>query len=192
MSNKFNINALTQKHSLGLTDDVKYIREVVFVDEQKFLDEFDNLDPIVQHITFYYNNKPIACCRYFKADDNNNNSYQIGRIAVLKEYRGNGIGKTCDGHQRTGSCMFCDIIVQAKACKQRRQGNQRHGHGSSRLFLRQSQCHIPVHDRLADGADQPSDPKCIQTVLPKGRFWGHSLNQFSVFFFRHYDPFLLG
>lgn len=93
MSNKFNINALTQKHSLGLTDDVKYIREVVFVDEQKFLDEFDNLDPIVQHITFYYNNKPIACCRYFKADDNNNNSYQIGRIAVLKEYRGNGIGK---------------------------------------------------------------------------------------------------
>lgn len=90
---KFNIDMLTEKPSVGMTKDVEYIRTVVFVDEQNFKDEFDEIDPVAVHIAFYYNNKPIACCRYFKADCQDENVYQVGRIAVLKEYRGKNIGK---------------------------------------------------------------------------------------------------
>ena len=42
-----------------LTEDEKYIREVVFVKEQGFVDEFDEIDDNSIHIVFYDMDKPV-------------------------------------------------------------------------------------------------------------------------------------
>lgn len=72
-----------------LSEDEKMIRETVFIDEQKFKIEFDDTDDIATHIVMYLDNHPVGCCRLFKQD----NEYHIGRIAVLKPYRGKGYGE---------------------------------------------------------------------------------------------------
>ena len=72
-----------------LSEDEKYIRETVFIEEQKFKIEFDDTDDIATHIVMYLDNQPVSCCRLFKQD----NEYHIGRIAVLKPYRGKGYGE---------------------------------------------------------------------------------------------------
>lgn len=75
-----------------LSDDAKAIREEVFVREQKFTNEFDEIDKKAYHIVMYKDDTPIACCRFYK-DDKIKDNYVAGRIAVRKEYRGNHIGK---------------------------------------------------------------------------------------------------
>ena len=72
-----------------LSEDEKFIRETVFIEEQKFKIEFDDTDDIATHIVMYLDNQPVGCCRLFKQD----NEYHIGRIAVLKPYRGKGYGE---------------------------------------------------------------------------------------------------
>lgn len=72
-----------------LSEDEKMIRETVFIDEQKFKIEFDDTDDIATHIVMYLDNNPVGCCRLYKQE----NEYHIGRIAVLKPYRGKGYGE---------------------------------------------------------------------------------------------------
>ena len=74
-----------------LPDDAIMIRNVVFKDEQGFEDEFDELDESdkVKHMVFYKDSEPIGTCRYYMEDG----KYKIGRIAVVKEYRGKGVGQ---------------------------------------------------------------------------------------------------
>ena len=72
-----------------LSEDEKMIRETVFIEEQKFKIEFDDTDDIATHIVMYIDNNPVGCCRLYKQD----NEYHIGRIAVLKPYRGKGYGE---------------------------------------------------------------------------------------------------
>ena len=69
--------------------EAREIREEVFVKEQGFEEEFDSVDNIATHILAYDENKVVATCRFFKQE----NYYLIGRIAVIKEYRGSGIGR---------------------------------------------------------------------------------------------------
>ncbi len=80
---------LTYKKSTGLTEDARKIREEVFINEQGFKYEFDETDPVCTHIVFYDGDTPAAVCRYYKRDG----EYRIGRLAVMREYRGMGIGK---------------------------------------------------------------------------------------------------
>ena len=68
------------------------IRTIVFVNEQGFLQEFDDIDDRAIHLIFYQDNKPIATARLFK-DLDNDDTYIIGRLAVLKEYRGCHFGE---------------------------------------------------------------------------------------------------
>ena len=79
------------KITKGITEDVKKIRIEVFVDEQKFVDEFDELDDTSTHIGFYDNGEIIAICRFFPYDDKG--TYKLGRIAVKKSYRGKDVGR---------------------------------------------------------------------------------------------------
>lgn len=72
-----------------LSEDEKLIRETVFIEEQKFKIEFDDTDDIATHIVMYLDNQPVGCCRLYKQE----NEYHIGRIAVLKPYRGKGCGE---------------------------------------------------------------------------------------------------
>lgn len=73
-----------------LSDDAMTVRQIVFIDEQGFKDEFDDIDKISTHLVAYDNNKPIATCRFFWS--NEKNAYLIGRLAVVKDYRGKALG----------------------------------------------------------------------------------------------------
>jgi len=72
----------------GLNNDIIKIRTSVFVDEQGFQDEFDEIDKTCSHIVLYDGKKPVATCRYF----NDGTSFHIGRVAIIKEYRGKHLG----------------------------------------------------------------------------------------------------
>lgn len=76
-------------------DDLTHAREIrtaVFVDEQGFENEFDSTDPIAHHVLIYDEGAPVGTARFFP-DDKIENRYIIGRIAVLKDYRGKGYGR---------------------------------------------------------------------------------------------------
>ena len=67
------------------------IRTEVFIDEQGFKEEFDDIDNIALHAVLYYDDIPIAVSRIYY--DEERKSYIIGRIAVIKPFRGQGIGR---------------------------------------------------------------------------------------------------
>lgn len=77
----------TKKYTT-LPQEAKDIRVEVFMKEQGFENEFDDIDDISFHIVVFDEEKPIGTCRFFKE----NNHYTIGRVAVLKEYRNQHIG----------------------------------------------------------------------------------------------------
>lgn len=67
------------------------IRKKVFVDEQGFQNEFDDIDLIATHFVLFDDSEiAIATCRVFK--ESKNSVYILGRLAVLKENRGKNIG----------------------------------------------------------------------------------------------------
>lgn len=68
------------------------IRKKVFVDEQGFQNEFDDVDLIAVHfVLFDDSDRPIATCRVF--EEQKNSAYILGRLAVAKESRGKNIGR---------------------------------------------------------------------------------------------------
>lgn len=75
-----------------LTDECKIIRQKVFIEEQHFENEFDDIDKTALHIIAYIDNKPVGTGRMFQSE--NSGEYIIGRIAVLKDYRKYHIGST--------------------------------------------------------------------------------------------------
>ena len=64
------------------------IREKVFVEEQGFENEFDDIDSSCLHLIVYKDEQPIGCARMFEQDG----VMILGRIAVLKEARHEHIG----------------------------------------------------------------------------------------------------
>ncbi|WP_242849831.1 GNAT family N-acetyltransferase [Clostridium sp. C8] len=74
-----------------LPEEAGKIRSEVFVKEQRFVEEFDEIDGIAKHMIAYEREQPIATCRiYFNSKKQ---SFVIGRIAVVKEWRGKKIGE---------------------------------------------------------------------------------------------------
>lgn len=72
-------------------ESIRAIRHLVFQVEQKVdpaLD-FDGLDPQSQHILAYVNEQPIGTTRLRYLDEQ---TVKIERLAVLPEFRGQGIG----------------------------------------------------------------------------------------------------
>ena len=82
-----------------LEHDARNIRESVFIQEQQISseDEWDDQDPIAVHFVIDDQEQSIATARLLQ-----NNS--IGRVAVLKQYRGQGIGRL----------LMLEIIQSAK------------------------------------------------------------------------------
>ncbi len=74
-----------------LSDDAKMIRKKVFMDEQGFENEFDDIDKVASHIVMYNEKEePVATCRLFESSEKN--KYIFGRLAVILSYRGMNIG----------------------------------------------------------------------------------------------------
>lgn len=75
----------------SLTYDERMLRTSVFIEEQKFKDEFDEIDNDSFHLVLYTDGKATACVRFFY--DRNTKKYYLGRLCVLKEYRGRHMGE---------------------------------------------------------------------------------------------------
>lgn len=71
-----------------LLPDTHGIREDVFVREQGFHNEFDEIDAVAWHTVIYDNGRPAATGRAFLEDG----AWHIGRVAVRKEFRGKQYG----------------------------------------------------------------------------------------------------
>ena len=77
--------------SKSLPQEAIDIRQKVFVEEQGFQNEFDEIDKRATHfVVFDRTNTPLATCRLFMEEESG--AYILGRVAVVKEGRGNGIG----------------------------------------------------------------------------------------------------
>lgn len=94
--------------------DAFYVRRKVFVEEQNIpeCDEFDGSDIGVIQAVVYDNNSPVATGRLIKVE----NEMRIGRVAVLKEYRGTGTGKLLMNSllEKAKECGYKEIIVHAQ------------------------------------------------------------------------------
>ena len=69
----------------------KLVRKEVFVSEQGYpeSEEFDSHDESCAHLVIFDGNKPVATGRIFMIE---NDTAKLGRIAVLKDYRGFHLG----------------------------------------------------------------------------------------------------
>ncbi|HIT07718.1 MAG TPA: GNAT family N-acetyltransferase [Candidatus Merdivicinus faecavium] len=68
--------------------DPYFIRETVFMDEQGFSEEFDETDKRALHLTLYLDGARAGCARLYEEEG----GWHIGRVAVLKPFRGMGLG----------------------------------------------------------------------------------------------------
>ncbi len=76
----------------SLPSDAMLLRKTVFVQEQGFVDEEDEIDAMATHIVGYDdNNIPVATCRLFAQGEEG--TFALGRFCVVKEMRGRGIGE---------------------------------------------------------------------------------------------------
>ncbi len=67
------------------------IREDVFIKEQGFHNEFDDVDERAIHICAYIGKQAIGCLRVYP-DDSKKDCYHLGRVALEKAYRRQKIG----------------------------------------------------------------------------------------------------
>ena len=75
----------------GTPTDAMKIRKKVFVDEQGFVDELDELDKTAICLVLYSErNTPVATCRAYRIENTDN--FVLGRLAVVKEFRGQFLG----------------------------------------------------------------------------------------------------
>ena len=105
MTNNFNINIVTwASHEPQL----RTVRTPVFVIEQLVTPEFewDDIDATAVHLLATLNNEAIGCLRII-------DYHKIGRMAVLKAYRGQGLGAAM-------------LLAAVAICKQ---------HGSKQVML---------------------------------------------------------
>lgn len=83
---------MTERHifSLGLegAPEAAEIRKKIFVEEQGFAVEFDEIDSIAHHLVIYLDEQAVAAGRVFEE----NGAAHIGRVCVLPEFRGCGVG----------------------------------------------------------------------------------------------------
>ena len=78
---------ITQVSWCEAEDYLREVRQVVFVEEQDVAADFewDQIDTTAIHLIAVLDSRPIACLRIIDC-------HKIGRMAVLKEWRGMGLG----------------------------------------------------------------------------------------------------
>ncbi len=74
----------------NLPTEAKTVREKVFIEEQGFSYDYDEVDDIAVHFVMFEDNFPVAACRVFP--DETPKTFALGRLAVKKECRGKNYG----------------------------------------------------------------------------------------------------
>ncbi len=104
------------------------LRQAVFVEEQGFQNEFDEIDEIADHLLVLQDQIVVAVARVYREGED----YHIGRICVNREKRKNGLGSfllkqaECFCRERGGKRLVLGAQLRAegfyKACGYRRCG----------------------------------------------------------------------
>ena len=68
------------------------LREEVFLQEQGFSTEFDEIDPAAWHLTLSRQGQTLAVGRLYP-DPETPGQYIVGRVAAAKPWRGQGLGR---------------------------------------------------------------------------------------------------
>ena len=111
---------LEYKITYGKEDftDARLIRQHVFVEEQGFENEFDEIDEYAYHLVIYQNDEAIATGRMYEKDQE---TMILGRIAIIKECRKIGLGSKIVLRLENEAKQLGYIITQLSA-QQRAQG----------------------------------------------------------------------
>lgn len=100
-----------------INDDIKEIRTDVFIEEQGFEVEFDDIDDIAKFVLLSIDGKGIGTCRFFPGEEEGD--AHIGRMAVRKEYRGKHLGAkimiAAEATIRKEGYKSCSLSAQAQA-----------------------------------------------------------------------------
>lgn len=129
----------------GLPSEAKEIREAVFVEEQGFLQEFDQVDETAVHIVLYDDGQaPVATCRIFR--DQRADSYIIGRLAVVRGYRDKKIGGVLlrqaeqyivgQNGQSAALCAQCRVMDFYRKCGYTPYGEVKDDEGCPHIWMR--------------------------------------------------------
>ena len=74
----------------ALPPEAKEIREEVFMKEQGFVNEFDDIDSIATHLVLFWEGQPAGVCLFFPTKEPG--VWDFGRLAVRKAYRDKHLG----------------------------------------------------------------------------------------------------
>ena len=100
-----------------ITDEIKQIRIDVFMKEQGFSKEFDEIDETAKFVLLSIDGKAVGTCRYFP--DKEVGSAYIGRLAVRREFRGQRLGATimiaAENTIRRDGFKTCSLSAQVQA-----------------------------------------------------------------------------
>lgn len=132
-----------------LPEDAAFIRKAVFVDEQGFRSEFDGCDGSALHTVLYQDEKPVATCRLLWNPERQ--SYMVGRIAVLKEYRGKGFGAAIlsEAERQTVGLAGKQLCLAAQL--RARGFYEKQGYSAvGEVFLEEDCPHIWMYKRLTE------------------------------------------
>lgn len=122
-----------------LPEEACYIRETVFVQEQGFTDEFDKIDVTAAHLVLFVREEPAAVCRVFWDEDMA--QFILGRVAVLQQYRGNGLGAA--------------ILQAAEAYTREQGGKELHLHAQCRITAFYEACGYDQYGEIEDDQGCP-------------------------------------
>ncbi len=101
-----------------LPPEAKEIRETVFLKEQGFQTEYDEIDEVATHLVLYQDEIPLATCRVFPGEMPG--VFILGRLAVQKEQRSKGLGSRMlfeaeeSVKEQGGVCLILHSQLHAK------------------------------------------------------------------------------
>ncbi len=74
----------------SLPEEAMVIRQRVFVEEQGFIDEFDEQDKHSVHLLAWDEDQPVGTCRIFAEEGSG--EWHLGRLAVVRDMRKKHVG----------------------------------------------------------------------------------------------------
>lgn len=100
-----------------INDEIKQIRTDVFMVEQGFEVEFDEIDDIAKFVLLSIDGKAVGTCRFFPGEVDGD--AHIGRMAVRKLYRGQNLGDkimiAAENAIRRDGYTSCSLSAQVQA-----------------------------------------------------------------------------
>lgn len=131
-----------------LPEDAIRIRRSVFMEEQGFVEAFDDKDKMAKHIVLYTEkNKAAAVCRWFSGKEKS--VCIVGRVAVVKEFRNRKYGSLILGEAERQAKIAGMREIRLAAQKQAVKFYQKQGYQTDgNEFLEEFCPHIWMYKKL--------------------------------------------